>query len=165
MPTDRSDQAIAARMADAFRRIGRERMAGIAVSNPALEVEVVGARRWQGLWLGILITPWCMNLVLLPGEAEGVGQERIFHRFPSGDYAFLPGCEPEIGEYHSCALLSPLFQFATQDSARATAEAALAALMSPTPAAAMQDKPERDEISLRAPLSRRGFLTGGLFRS
>ncbi len=165
MPADRSDQAIAARMADAFRRIGRERMAGIAVSNPALEVEVVGARRWQGRWLGILITPWCMNLVLLPDEETPAGQERVFHRFPSGNYAFLPGCEPEIGGYLSCALLSPLFQFAAQDGARATAEAALAALMSPPLAAAAQDKPERHESVLRAPLSRRGFLAGGLFRS
>ena len=130
-------------------------MADVPILNPALQVEVVGVSIWQGCPLAVLITPWCMNLVLLPakdGEAEA---ERTFYRFPSGNFAFLRGSEPEIGEYHSCALFSPMSQFADQEGARAVAEAALAALFV---SAAVKAAGNRAE----AKLSRRGFLSGGL---
>ena len=69
---------------------------------PVLRVEAVGFAPWQGHWLGILITPWFMNLVLVPGEAaswQGVAPgKRRFCKFPSGDFAFLGSVEPEIGE-------------------------------------------------------------------
>ena len=43
-------------------------MAGLAVVNPALEVEAVEFARWEGRWLGVMVTPWSMNLVLLPDD-------------------------------------------------------------------------------------------------
>ena len=116
----------------AFRRIEVERMAGVGVLNPALAVEVVGFSRWQDYWLGVLVTPWFMNLVLVPasdaGWKQAAGGERIFHRFASGDYAFLGGQEPEAGEFQSCALFSPMDRFPDQESARAVAREALLAL-------------------------------------
>ena len=73
-----------------------------------------------------------MNLLLLPApqcEWKSVADgARVFRRFASGDYAFLGGCEPEVGEYQSCALFSPMDQFADQDSARAVALQALSIL-------------------------------------
>ena len=141
----------------AFRRIEVERMSGIAIVNPALQVEVVGVSVWQGRPLAVLITPWCMNLILLSDMDGSMGQERTFYRFPAGDFAFLRGREPEIGEYHSCSLFSPMAQFPDQQSARAVAEAALAALFVP---ATRPVKAGRSE----AQLSRRGFLSGGLSR-
>lgn len=86
----------AAQIEAAFRRIGQERMAGLPILNPALRVEVVGVSLWQGCRLAVLITPWCMNLILLPAKDEdsGAGHERLFYRFPSGDFAFLRGARP-----------------------------------------------------------------------
>ncbi len=138
-------------------------MAGVALVNPALRVEVVGVTRWQGSPLAVLITPWCMSLIWLPAEEADrrAAQDRVFHRFPSGVFAFLWGSEPEIGEYHSCALFSPMAQFADQESARAAAEAALAALFLPAAGARVErtgDKPVNQR------LSRRGFLFGGRSR-
>lgn len=113
----------------AFRRIQAERMADVPILNPALSVEALGFSRWQGHWLGVLVTPWFMNLVLVRASEAGwrsaADGERVFHRFPSGDYAFLGGREPELGEFQTCALFSPMGQFADQDSARAVAGAAL----------------------------------------
>jgi len=149
--------ATAERIAAAFRRIERECMAGIPIVNPALRVEVLGASLWQECWLAVLITPWCMNLILLPATDGSARQERTFYRFPSGDFAFLRGREPEIGEYHSCALFSPMSQFADQESARAVAEAALVALFAP---AARAERTGHAPAEAR--LSRRGFLSGGL---
>lgn len=157
-------QDAAALIAAAFRRIEQERMAGIAIVNPALRVEVVGLLSWQGCPLAILITPWCMNLILLPAVEEdgSAAQERRFYRFPSGDFAFLRGREPEIGEYHSCALFSPMAQFADQESARAVAEAALAALFMPASATRPERPADDDAPPAEARLSRRGFLSGRL---
>lgn len=156
--------ALAALLEAAFRRIEQERMAGIAILNPALRVEVLGGSSWQECWLAVLITPWCMNLILLPAKDEdsSVGHERLFYRFPAGDFAFLRGREPEIGEYHSCALFSPMSQFADQESVRAVAEAALAALFAPARTSPKERTGRDGRSPAEARLSRRGFLSGGL---
>ena len=145
-----------------FRRIEQERMVDVAIVNPALRVEVVGLTIWQGCPLAVLITPWCMNLILLPAKDDKAKSARTFYRFPSGDFAFLSGHEPEIGEYHSCALFSPMAQFADQDGASAVAEAALAALF--LPASAIPKEQTSDDDKAEARLSRRNFLSGGLSR-
>lgn len=113
----------------AFRRVEHERMAGVAVLNPTLHVQALGFSRREGHWLGVLITPWFMNLVLVPGSKEDwrsvADGQRIFRRFPAGDYAFLGGYEPEVGEFQACALFSPMGRFPDQESACAVALAAL----------------------------------------
>ena len=63
------DEALRESPAPALERTFRAaaaRMAGLAVVNPALRVEAVGFAPWQGCWLGVVVTPWCMNLVLAP---------------------------------------------------------------------------------------------------
>jgi len=121
----------AARLQAAFTRIWKTRMADLPFLNPKLSVESVGFRPWQGQWLGVLVTPWSLNLVLLPGEGPwetlAMGGER-FAALPAGRYRFIAGVDEELGEYHACSLFSPVLEFADHESARATAEAALAAL-------------------------------------
>ena len=41
-------------------------MAGLPLLNEALSVEVVGFLEWRGMHLGVLVTPWCVNLMALP---------------------------------------------------------------------------------------------------
>ena len=163
-----------------FRRIARERLADLDIHNTHLRVEALDARLWKGRWLTVLITPWCMNLVLLPaaqGEwTSGTGHERIFYKFPAGDFAFLCGREPEIGEYHACALFSTMGDFVDQDRAREAAMAALDALLtSPVAVASPLDEAAKDQATGREPeansaavvktsLSRRAFLSGGMTR-
>lgn len=123
----RSDPSAA--LEAAFRRIERERMAGMPLLNPALQVQAVDLDRWRGQWLGALITPWFVNLVLAPGDAASwnsvpEGQRRFVH-FAAGDFAFLGSDEPELGEFQSCSLVSPPSAFGDQDSAVAMARAAL----------------------------------------
>jgi len=156
----------------AFRRIETGSMAGVPMLNSALRVEAVGFTRWQNHWLGILITPWFMNLVLVTGEAaswQGVAPgKRRFRKFPSGDFAFLGSVEAEVGEFQSCSLFSPMAQFVGQDDARAVAQAALEALLR-EPAAAVPSAPPREafddpkQAALEQPMSKREFL-GGMFR-
>lgn len=50
-----------------FEEVLRTRMQGLPFLNPALAVRTVDFGRVQGDWLGAVITPWCVQLMLLPG--------------------------------------------------------------------------------------------------
>ena len=145
---------------EAFFRIQREQMADVPILNPALSVAAVDFQRWQGHWLGIVVTPWCMSLLLVPGSSENwvsTGEnKRRFVRFPAGDFAFLGSAEAELGEYQSCPLFSPMGQFASQAEATMTARASLIALLTvqqAVPAAACANQAAGEPS-----LSRRRFL-------
>ena len=109
-------------------------------------MESVGFRRYQGWWAGVLITPWFINLMLLPADAplpDGpAGEERLV-ALPEGIMPFLPGSEDSIGPYLMCSLFSPLPQFADQQSARDTASEVLRLLFEiPAPPAATPAGPD-----------------------
>lgn len=125
----------------AFDTIRRTRMAGIPILNDAVGVEAVGFHRWQDFWLGVLVTPWCMNLVLTQADAARWPRlrsgEKFSLRFPAGRFEFIFGREPLLGadvgsdkrgETLMCSLFSPMFDFADHAGARATALACLTAL-------------------------------------
>lgn len=143
---------------EAYFRILRERMADVPVHNDALSVEAVDFQRWQGHWLGVVITSWCMSVLLVPGRAEGWetpgDNQRRFVKFPAGDFAFLGSVEPELGEFQSCALFSPMSQFAAQSDAVLTARASLIALLHPV----VQSPPEKEAAADQPSQSRRRFL-------
>jgi [NiFe] hydrogenase assembly HybE family chaperone len=147
----------AARLEAAFRAIATERMRGLPVVNEALEVEAVGFAPWDAHWLGVLVTPWCMNLVLLPREpAQWTSLppgKKAAYRFPAGVYEFVAGQEAAVGEYQACSLFSPMFEFADHAAARLTAQAALAALFDAAHADAAPPP-------VAPPLSKRAFLGG-----
>lgn len=151
----------AARLEAAFRAIAAERMRGLPFVNEALEVEAIGFAPWDAHWLGCLVTPWFMNLVLLPRDAAAwpsvAAGDKVAYRFPAGVYEFVAGREQAIGEYQACSLFSPMFAFADHDAARLTAQAALQALFD----AANGDTPYAPPAaSVRPPLSKRAFLGG-----
>ena len=151
-----------------FEAIHASRMQGMPLLNPALRVEAVGFRRWQGRWLGVLITPWFMNLMLLPDDAAAwqrlPPRAALGYVLPAGVFEFIGGHEPQLGDYQSCSLFSPVFEFADQDGARATALAALEALFDtaahagaegPTTAA-----PAPGAAPAPAAMTKRDFLRG-----
>ena len=144
---------------EAFFRIQREQMADVPILNAALNVEAVDFQRWQGHWLGVVITPWCMSILLLPGSQEdwiSAGQnKRRFVKFPAGVFAFLGGVEPELGEYQSCSLFSPMERFPTQREATQTARASLIGLLS---APATKSAPDEEKPVDKPSLSRRRFF-------
>jgi [NiFe] hydrogenase assembly HybE family chaperone len=154
----------------AFARIARTRMAGLALNNPALRVQAVGFRALDVEHLvGVLITPWAVNLVLL-GAAESrdlylAADRRQTWDFPCGSYEFMGGEEPECGPYQFCSLFSPAFEFADQETAVATAREIMAGLFTGT-AADANDEREAARLAghsvIHARTSRRGFLRGML---
>jgi len=108
-------------------------MQGIPLLNIDLAVQAVGFQeRPQGI-LGVLITPWFVNLILLPsGDAPlkglpiGAGQEI---ELPARKIRFTVNELDGIGPYLSHSLFSPVNCFHDQSAAVAAAQAALAELM------------------------------------
>jgi len=101
----------AAALERAFEVVRRERMHGMPMLNRALAVEAVGFRPWREHWLGILITPWFMNVVLMPRVSaawQAIGErETRHHVFPGGVFEFIGAREATLGDYQACSLFSP----------------------------------------------------------
>lgn len=152
-----------------FGEIYLSRMQDVPLCNHALRVEAVGFRRTDDGWLGVLVTPWSMNLMLLPARGASwthmlLGAKR-WHRFASGDYELFGSDEQGVGEYHYFSLFSPMAGFSSQDEATGVAQAALALLVdadTPRKIEALAAKEARD-----APvdLAKRNFLRGRFSRT
>jgi [NiFe] hydrogenase assembly HybE family chaperone len=158
----------------AYRRVRATRMAGLPFLNERLDVEAVGFAPWKGHWLGVVVTPWFMNLVVAPRDAAQwrslpAGEKRRY-RFPAGDYDFVSAVEDGVGEFFMCSLFSPVGEFDDHPTARFVAEHALAALLDATnderakdtaPGAPAAPGPiEQVRQAMDAPLSRRDLLRG-----
>jgi [NiFe] hydrogenase assembly HybE family chaperone len=155
-----------ARLEAAFAAVS-ERMRGLPVVNPALRVQAVAFAPWQAHWLGVLVTPWSINLMLLPRDPAqwrpAVPGAKTRLAFPAGTYDFIDATEPAVGEYRLCSLFSPAFEFEDHESAVLVAQLARAGLLDAanaddglppgTPLADLQARAE-------APLSKRDFLRG-----
>jgi [NiFe] hydrogenase assembly HybE family chaperone len=156
----------AGRLETVFRDIAETRMSGLPILNPALTVAAVGFRHWHDGWYGVLITPWFMNLIVIPdqtAELAGLGSgTRRTRVLPSGEYAFLSGHEDALGTYWSASLVSPMSQFADMAGAVAVAEAVLETVFKPEANETLV-QPEAPPASIQArmeqPVSRRGFFS------
>ncbi len=116
-----------------FDRIHREDMQGIPILNPAIKVQALGFHECQGRILGVLITPWLMNVVMLPAQNEDLsGMElghKLPHEFPSKTYKFMINDIDGIGPCQTHSLYSPMREFASHAQAVAVAQAFLDGLM------------------------------------
>lgn len=116
-------------LAAAFTRIGDEQMKDIGLYNPALKVEIVGFRPWEGWLAGILVTPWFMNFMLLPTQPEQMAGLVVATKrrvdMPCGEVVFTAGEVDEIGPYLASSLYSPMGRFDVHEMAVANAWAAV----------------------------------------
>ncbi len=164
------------RLKDHYQYVYTHKMNDIPIVNNKLEVEVIGFVDWghdknkSAAEVGVLITPWFMNIVLLPKESMKqevrVGKTANI-LFPDGEYSFLTQQDSEFGVYLTCSLFSPMFEFKTQEQAISTAEAVMQQLMQTKQFKQIeQDKEEekqrvKDDETLNKISSRRAFLRGG----
>lgn len=134
---------------EAFERADA-RMLGLPVHNDLLRVEMRGFQPWGAGQIGVLITPWCMNLILLPpkqmdAEAQeawqGLSQgQEIDHALPCGTVRFVVGDDGAGGHYQMCSLFSPMDDFPDQQTAQEVADQTLAAVLIPEQAQAEADE-------------------------
>jgi [NiFe] hydrogenase assembly HybE family chaperone len=164
------------RLVGAFREVAA-RMHSLPVCNAALDVEAVAFAPWEDAWLGVMLTPWCMNLMLLPRDLARwrplpAGAKRSY-RFPAGSYEFVGASDAAIGDYQVCSLFSPLHEFSDHATAALVAQLAREALFDPDNAEASDGAVQsvaaspvssgpgplaRLEAQLDVPMSKRDFL-------
>lgn len=143
----------AAELEAKFIGIERTRMAGVPVLHRGLRVQALGFEPAdEQAAIGVLLTPWFMNLLRFPLEAcasrQGIGRTRSL--LVGGEaFDFIGAFEPGFGAYGACSLFSPMFEFADQSAAVATARAVLE-LVRTAPA------PAKSAV----PAARRAFLFG-----
>jgi [NiFe] hydrogenase assembly HybE family chaperone len=131
-----SQPNIAQTLESVFRCIEQERMQDMPMCNPNLQVQAVGFQSWGEYYLGVMITPWFMNLMLLPQSDKTLSDmqqtqegSKQTHVFPSGYYEFVNGREEGLGCYQVCSLFSPLLEFEQQSIVVEVAQSVLRELM------------------------------------
>jgi [NiFe] hydrogenase assembly HybE family chaperone len=142
-----------------FRRIATTRMRGVPVLHAALSVQAVGfgpdplqtgaTPAAVPTMLGVLVTPWCMNLLQLPlravesAAAPTAGllalKTTAVRRYGAHALDFLGAHEPALGHYEQASLFSPMFAFADQPAAVATAREVMRLLRAAVAAGAAQE--------------------------
>lgn len=153
------------KLVERFKTIGDERMKDLPFYNHKLEVEAVGFIETEKNHIGVLVTPWFINVMMLfkqrPEQKASLGQ-RVQHELPSGEHSFMVGEDNEVGRYDFISLVSPTHKFKTQQEARTKALLEVQKYLSP-PGENKKEIPEqpvqfvsREETGI----NRRAFLRG-----
>jgi [NiFe] hydrogenase assembly HybE family chaperone len=140
-----------------FQRIAATQMRDMPILNQHLQVQAIGFQPLADqTCLGILLTPWFMNLIWLSHtqEAFQLGASRDL-QLASGIYTLQLNYAEGIGSFYSASLFSPVLQFTDQTSAVLTAEQVLQQLFTPA-----TEPPAQTAATKSAKLSRRDFLRG-----
>lgn len=135
-------------------------------ANPALGVDIAGFRRYRGDWVGAIITPWFIRLLILPGggslwQALPAG-EKVRLEFPAGDLEVIADPLPDnaLPACLYCPLSTSVKEIASQQAAQEIAMAAINTLFSP-PVFPAADSPPNGQPATEKPaptVDRRGFF-------
>ena len=135
-------------------------MKGLPFVNERLSVEAIGFRELDDHLFGVLLSPWFMNMVVLPGNDEWSGfsqGDRVTVTLPSDDYEFTVSRDEALpGEILSAVLFTTVADFPDQETAREVALDILTRLFEPR-----EPDPDDAEAAEPKPMSRRSLLSGG----
>lgn len=123
-------------LVERFERTYQDHMEGLPIVNKALQVEAISFRDFESHQLGVLVTPWFMNLVLLPGSDEwsdAVQGDLSAITFPSGPIDFTVCHDDVLGTYLSAVLFTTVADVPDQAVARQLALDVMAGLDRPPP--------------------------------
>jgi hypothetical protein len=118
----------AAAVTAAFQRIHDESFRGEALENELLEVEVLYAGEIENAFgtqvVLVLITPWAMNGVVLPGRGlpESMDVVRVLRHFTAMEL-------PDVGSYTQVTLVGDVSKYSSQAQARTIAQSLIPVLM------------------------------------
>ena len=140
------------RLVDYFQAVFEERFRDLPIINPALRVEAVGFRGLAEHEFGALITPWFINLVLLPGTERWADRPQgdiCTVELPGGKVDFTVSHDEVMGTMLSAAMFGTVTEFPDQAVAREVARETLRLLFS---------KEHADEDAERSGITRRQLL-------
>jgi [NiFe] hydrogenase assembly HybE family chaperone len=135
-------------LVDRFQQIGVERIYGLPIYNDALTVEAVNFQPCDAGMIGVLVTPWFMNVMLLPDNASPYSHqelgEKVKVQLESGEHEFVIGEDEEVGRYLFRTVTSPTHCYKKQVAARFKGSKALQELLTP-PQDPDQELPENTQ--------------------
>jgi len=108
-----------------FEKTYLEHMQGLPIVNTRLQVEAVDFQTFSGHELGVLVTPWFMNLVLLPTTDEWADSSQgdtSSIEFPSGSIEFTTCHDEVMGTYLTAVLFRSVSDLSDQSLARELAQ-------------------------------------------
>lgn len=122
-------------LVDYYRKVYRDRFRDLPIVNSKLEIEAVGFRKLEEHEFGVLITPWFINLVLLPGSDRWRNRTQGSIAgivLPGGELDFTVAHDDELGTILSAALFGTVADFPGQALARDIARETLRLLFTRT---------------------------------
>lgn len=148
----------AAQLECAFQQVGDGEMAQLPFFQPQIPVRACGFQLFEQQWIGSLLTPWMLSLVVLPGPDQTWQQRAIGDKLalvlPCGNVNFTVGQIEGCGQYLASSLMSPLAPHLSAQQAVALAEhTARMALALPVVNSTIPSNPKRRAL-LRLPLGK-----------
>jgi [NiFe] hydrogenase assembly HybE family chaperone len=141
-----------------FEDIERLHMRGLPIVNSKLHVEAVGARTFGEHCICVLISPWFMNLVLLPGNGEWQAFEQgtaCDIEFPAETLEFAVCRDVVLGTFLTAVMFRTVSDFPDQLTARNVATDILRRLFPDA-----EDSVDAASVARPRLISRRALLAG-----
>lgn len=116
-----------------YERIAQQEMQALPFYHPAMPI-VAECTLFEGQWLGCVLTPWMLSVVVLPGPEQlwpvRSSSARLALQLPCGNLTFMVGALPETGQLLACSLMSPIDPHLGADEGRALVGSTLKMLLS-----------------------------------
>ncbi|MEH8164725.1 hydrogenase-2 assembly chaperone [Aeromonas allosaccharophila] len=116
-----------------YERIAREEMQGLPFYHATMPI-VAECVLFEGQWLGCVLTPWMLSVVVLPGPDQlwpvRSSSDRLALQLPCGNLTFMVGELPESGQLLACSLMSPLDPHLGAEQGRSLVSSTLKMLLS-----------------------------------
>jgi len=115
-----------ARLENAFQAIADGEMQDLPFFQPQIPVRACGFQLFEQQWVGTILTPWMLSLLVLPGPEQvwqpyAVG-DKLALSLPCGSVRFIVGEIAGCGQYLACSLMSPLDRHLGAERALALAQ-------------------------------------------
>ncbi|MEY0831489.1 hydrogenase-2 assembly chaperone [Providencia alcalifaciens] len=96
----------------AFQRVVEQSMHDLSFLHPTMPVYASDFVLFEHQWVGVVITPWILSAVILPGpeqywQRRSVG-DKLGLILPYGEMTYTVGELEGLTQYLACSLMSPL---------------------------------------------------------
>ncbi|QPE16878.1 hydrogenase-2 assembly chaperone [Providencia rettgeri] len=96
----------------AFTRVAEQSMHDLSFLHPTMPVHASEFALFEGQWVGVVITPWMLSAIILPGPEQywprRVVGDKVGLILPYGEMTYTVGELDGLTQYFACSLMSPL---------------------------------------------------------